>query len=88
MLDEKNKVELQRLSELNIFTATEVRLINFIIDKQRAPNYLDERKEYQVFLRLNKKLRASKEMVMVLSNLFQVMDNIKVSNKLVGRGVD
>ena len=88
MLDEKNKVELQKLSELNIFTATEVRLINFIIDKQRAPNYLDERKEYQVFLRLNKKLRASKEMVMVLSNLFQVMDNIKVSNKLVGRGVD
>jgi len=88
MLGENNKLELQRLSEVNMFTASESRLIDFIIQNGRVPNYIDERKEYQVLLRLNKKLKSSKEKVMILSNLFQVIDDVKVSNKLVGRSVD
>lgn len=88
MLDENNKEELQKISGMNIFTASEVELINFIINKGRLPNYVDERREYQILLRLNKKLKMAKEKVLVLSGLFGVLDRIKVSNKLVERGVD
>lgn len=88
MLGENNTLELQRLSEINMFTASEVELISFIIKNNRLPNYVDEGREYQILRRLNKKLKTAKEKVLVLSNLFEVIDNIKVSNKLVGRGVD
>ncbi len=88
MLGENNKASLQRLSEMNTFTPSEVELIDFIVKQNRTPNYVDERKEYQVLLRVKKKLKMAKEKVLILSNFFEVLDNITVSNKLVGRSVD
>lgn len=88
MLGEKNNESLQGLSKMNTFTPSEVELIDFIIKNNRTPNYVDERKEYQVLLRLKRKLKVAKEKVLILSNLFEVLDNVTVSNKLVGRSVD
>lgn len=88
MLGEKHEKELEKIIGMNVFTEAEKELIEYIIKNKRIPNYVDERKEYQVLLRLNKKLKQAKEKVLVLSSLFEILDKIKVSNKLVGRGVD
>ncbi len=87
MLGEKHEKELEKIMGMNLFTDSEQELIKFIIKRGRVPNYVDERKEYQVLLRLNKKLKQAKEKVLVLSSLFETLDKMKVSNKLSGRGV-
>lgn len=88
MIGEKNQNTLEQIKILNVFTDSEVDLINFIIKNGREPNYVDERSQYQVLLRLRRKLRDAKAKVSILSDFFAALDDIKVSNKLVGRGVD
>lgn len=88
MLGENDTKELQRISTMKIFTESELQLVDFVITNKRIPNYVDERRLYQVLLRLKKKLKVAKEKVLILSNLFDEIDKVKVSNKLVGRGVD
>ena len=65
-----------------IFTGSESELINFIIKNKREPSYVDERKEYQVLLRLRRKLTVTKEKVLVFSSLFEELDKIKVNDRL------
>ncbi len=88
MLGEINTEQLERLKGMTTFTDSELDLISFIVKRKREPNYVDERKEYQVLLRLRRKLKTAKEKVLVLSSLFDELDKIKVSNKLAVRDVD
>lgn len=88
MLGEKHNKELKKLKSMTTFTDSELELIDFITKNNRTPNYIDERRLYQVLLRLNKKLKIAKEKVLVLSSLFEILDKIKVSNKLVVGDVD
>ena len=88
MLGEINTKELEKLKGMTTFTDSELNLIKFIVKKKREPNYIDERKEYQVLLRLRRKFKIAKEKVLVLSSLFEELDKIKVSNKLAVRDVD
>jgi hypothetical protein len=88
MLGEKHNKELEKLKSMTTFTNSELELIDFITKNNRTPNYINERRLYQVLLRLNKKLKMAKEKVLVLSSLFEILDKIKVSNKLVVGDVD
>lgn len=88
MIGENEHQELQRLKSSTIFTESEVELIDFIIQEGRTPNYVDEKNKYQILLRLKRKLKQANEKQLILSNLFQTLDNLKVSSKLVGGGVD
>ena len=87
MLGEKDIEKLNKFKLVEMFHPSEIALIDFIIENRRLPNYTTERSHYQVLLRLKKKLKKSKEFSYVVTDLFNTIDNVLVSNKLTGGDV-
>lgn len=86
MIGDETK-ELERLKFSQIFKPSELEFLDFLINKNKLPSYIDNPREYQIMLRLKKKLKKAKEMEMILSNLFTTIEKIQVSSKLTGEDV-
>jgi hypothetical protein len=87
MLGETTQLDFERIKRVGNFTNSEKELIDFIKINKRKPSYLSERRLYNLLLRLRKKLKKAEETKLVLETFFKKVDNLEVSNKLVGGGL-
>jgi len=84
MIGEDKIEKLYEFRLLDILHPSEVEFIDFLIQKKRLPDYRTERKQYDILLRLKKKYKRAKDLSFVLSNFLEIVEDIKISNKLTG----